>query len=89
MKGKRAAIYVRVSTLEQDTDLQETELREYVESRGWEYVLYRDKGHSGAKHDRPALNQMLSDLRIRKLDVICGVEIGSISEVFETVVDHR
>jgi DNA invertase Pin-like site-specific DNA recombinase len=70
MRGKRAAIYVRVSTLEQDTDLQETELQQYVESRGWEYVVYRDRGQSGAKHDRPALNQMLHDLRRRKFDVV-------------------
>src|ERR1022692_2037035 len=70
MKGKKAAIYVRVSTLEQDTDLQETELRQYVESRGWECVVYRDKGQSGAKNDRPALNTMLNDLRRRKFDVI-------------------
>ena len=28
MKAKRAAIYVRVSTAEQETDLQETELKE-------------------------------------------------------------
>jgi DNA invertase Pin-like site-specific DNA recombinase len=70
MKGKRAAIYVRVSTSEQDTGLQETELLQYVESRGWEYVLYRDKAQSGAKNDRPALNQMLSDSRRRKFDVM-------------------
>ena len=70
MKGKRAAIYVRVSTVEQDTDLQETELRQYAESRGWGCVVYRDKGQSGAKNDRPALNSMLNDLRRRKFDVI-------------------
>jgi site-specific DNA recombinase len=67
---KRAAIYVRCSTAEQETDLQETELREYAAKRGWECVLYRDKGQSGAKNDRPALNQMLADLRKRKFDVI-------------------
>ena len=70
MKRKRAAIYVRVSTSEQDTGLQETELRQYVESRGWECVVYRGQGQSGAKKDRPALNTMLNDLRRRKFDVI-------------------
>src|SRR5580692_7461725 len=70
MKAKRAAIYVRVSTAEQDTDMQETELRQYVESRGWECVVYRDKAQSGAKNDRPALNAMLSDLGRRKFDVV-------------------
>jgi DNA invertase Pin-like site-specific DNA recombinase len=67
---KRAAIYVRVSTVEQETDLQEAELREYCGRRGWEAILYRDKGQSGAKQDRPALNSLLSDLRKRKVDVI-------------------
>jgi DNA invertase Pin-like site-specific DNA recombinase len=70
MKEKKAALYVRVSTSEQDTNMQETELRQYVESRGWEYVVYRDKAQSGAKNDRPALNAMLSDLRRRKFDVV-------------------
>ena len=67
---KRAGIYVRVSTTEQDTGLQETELREYCERRGWESILYRDRGQSGAKQDRPALNSLLADLRKRKVDVI-------------------
>jgi len=70
MGKKRAAIYVRVSTSDQNTVAQETELRQYAESRGWEYVLYRDKGQSGAKNDRPALNGMLADLRRRKFDVV-------------------
>jgi DNA invertase Pin-like site-specific DNA recombinase len=70
MKEKRAAIYVRVSTSEQDTALQETELRQYAESRGWDCVVYQDKAQSGAKNDRPALNQMLSDMRRRKFDVM-------------------
>jgi len=70
MKEKNSAIYVRVSTNEQETDMQEVELREYVEKRGWRYVLYRDKGESGAKDSRPALNAMLNDLRRRKLDVV-------------------
>jgi DNA invertase Pin-like site-specific DNA recombinase len=70
MKTKRAAIYVRVSTAEQDTGLQETELLEYVESRGWCCVVYRDQGQSGAKNDRPALTALLNDLRRRKADVV-------------------
>jgi DNA invertase Pin-like site-specific DNA recombinase len=70
MKEKRAALYVRVSTSEQDTDMQETELRQYAESRGWNCVVYQDKAQSGAKNDRPALNQMLSDMRRRRFDVI-------------------
>lgn len=67
---KLAGIYVRVSTVDQETDLQETELLEYCQRRGWESILYRDRGESGAKQDRPALNSLLTDLRKRKVDVI-------------------
>jgi DNA invertase Pin-like site-specific DNA recombinase len=70
MREKRAAIYVRVSTSDQDTGMQESELRQYVQSRGWECVVYQDKAQSGAKNDRPALNAMLNDMRRRKLDVV-------------------
>jgi DNA invertase Pin-like site-specific DNA recombinase len=70
MTTKRAAIYVRVSTVGQTTDPQESELREYCERRGWGCSLYRDHGQSGAKNDRPALNTLLADLRRRKIDVV-------------------
>jgi len=70
MKTKRAAIYIRVSTGEQNTDAQETELREYADNRGWSCTVYKDRGQSGAKNDRPALNAMLSDMRKRKFDVV-------------------
>jgi DNA invertase Pin-like site-specific DNA recombinase len=70
MMAKRAAIYVRVSTNEQETGMQETELREYCEHRDWSVIVYQDKGQSGAKNDRPALNDLLGDLRKRKVDVI-------------------
>jgi site-specific DNA recombinase len=61
---------VRVSTNEQDTEGQETELRAFVESRGWTYEVYRDKGQSGAKSVRPELTRLLGDLRKRKLDIV-------------------
>jgi DNA invertase Pin-like site-specific DNA recombinase len=67
---KRAAVYVRVSTGDQDTEMQESELKEYCARRGWEAILYRDRGQSGAKQDRPALNSLLSDLRRRRVDII-------------------
>jgi DNA invertase Pin-like site-specific DNA recombinase len=69
----RVAMYARVSTIDkgQDPDLQLSELREYVERRGWKIVSeYVDKGHSGAKESRPALNRLMTDARRRKFDVI-------------------
>ena len=50
----RAAIYARVSTTDQHVENQLTELREYVQRRGWTAVEYVDEGVSGAKDRRPA-----------------------------------
>jgi DNA invertase Pin-like site-specific DNA recombinase len=70
MKTKRAGIYVRVSTNHQETAMQEAELKEYCENRGWTYGVYPDQAKSGAKTDRPELNRMLDDMRKRRIDVI-------------------
>src|SRR6266581_3693349 len=66
----RAAIYARVSTTEQTADNQLIELRRYVEARGWTSVEYTDRGVSGAKDRRPALDAMLTDAKRRKFDVL-------------------
>ena len=44
----RAAVYVRVSTHDQEVENQLGELRKYVEARGWEAREYVDEGVSGA-----------------------------------------
>src|ERR1700728_4216979 len=55
-----AAIYARVSTTDQDCSMQLTELREYVARSGWKISEeYIDKGFSGSKSDRPALNRLM------------------------------
>ena len=66
----KAAIYARVSTLDQEPENQLQELRRYTEARGWTAVEYVDKGVSGAKDRRPALDQLLTDARRRRFDVL-------------------
>ena len=70
MKQKRAALYVRVSSGEQHTEMQERALREYVQRRGWVlHKIYRDK-LTGATTSRPGLDEMLNDCRRRAVDVV-------------------
>ncbi len=65
----RAAIYARVSTLDQEPENQLAELERYVAARGWAARTYVDKGVSGAVEKRPALDELLRDARRRKFDV--------------------
>jgi len=66
----RAAIYVRVSTFDQEPENQLRELRQYVTARGWTAVEFVDKGVSGSKDSRPALDAMLKDCQRRRFDVV-------------------
>ena len=71
MKPKRAALYTRVSTDEQNTEAQERALREYVQRRGWKVQkVYRDQRLSGTNAKRPALNELLRDCRRGSVDVV-------------------
>jgi DNA invertase Pin-like site-specific DNA recombinase len=70
MKQKRAALYVRVSTGEQHTEMQERALHEYVQRRGWiPHKIYRDKV-TGVNPRRPGLDELLKDCRRRTIDVV-------------------
>ncbi len=66
----KAAIYARVSTLDQEPENQLQELRRYVQARGWEATEYVDHGVSGAKDRRPALDRLVTDAKRRRFDVL-------------------
>lgn len=68
---KRVAVYCRVSTLDQHPETQLIELRQAAQQRDWEMTgTYTDHGISGARARRPQLDQMLSDARRGKFDVL-------------------
>ncbi len=67
----KAAVYARVSTLDQEPENQLAELRRYIEARSWPpAVEYVDKGVSGAKDRRPALDRLVADATRRGFDVL-------------------
>ena len=68
---RRAALYARVSTLDQEPENQLVELRRYVRARSWPAAVeYVDKGVSGAKDRRPALDRLIRDAKRRRFDVL-------------------
>jgi putative DNA-invertase from lambdoid prophage Rac len=67
----RVAIYARVSTSDQNCELQLGELREYCARRGWEIAgEYVDTGWSGAKANRPQLLRCMKDAGAHKFDCV-------------------
>lgn len=67
----RAALYARVSTSDQNCEMQVRELREYCHRRGWQVAgEYIDTGVSGAKATRPELDRLMADAAMRRFDVV-------------------
>jgi putative DNA-invertase from lambdoid prophage Rac len=72
----RCAIYARVSTTDQNCEVQLRELREYISNHGWQNAgEYQDTGFSGAKSSRPAFDRLMADAAKRKLDCIVVYKI--------------
>jgi DNA invertase Pin-like site-specific DNA recombinase len=69
----RAALYARISTLNhgQDPEVQLGELREFCKRRGFTVAHeYVDKGISGSRERRPALDKLLVACRKRLVDAV-------------------
>jgi DNA invertase Pin-like site-specific DNA recombinase len=68
--GKRAALYVRVSTVDQHPETQLLDLREMAALRGYEIVRTYEDRISGAKAKRPGLDQLMADARKRRFEIV-------------------
>jgi DNA invertase Pin-like site-specific DNA recombinase len=68
---KRAALYLRVSTLDQHPETQLYDLRQLAEQRGLQVIgEYTDHGISGVRTRRPALDQLMADAQRGKFDIL-------------------
>src|SRR5262249_18379487 len=78
---RRAAIYLRVSTLDQTTANQERELREIAGRTGCEVVkVYKDHGISGTRgrDRRPAFDKLCRDAALREFDMVMAWSVACI-----------
>jgi DNA invertase Pin-like site-specific DNA recombinase len=86
---KRAALYLRVSTLDQTTANQERELRQAAERAGWEVTkIYKDHGISGAKgrDKRPAFNALCRDATKRQFDVVMAWSVDRLGRSLKDLI---
>ena len=67
---KRAALYMRVSTVDQHPETQLHDLRQMATQRGYEIVNEYTDRISGVKARRPGLDQMMADARRGRFDVV-------------------
>ena len=67
---KRAALYMRVSTLDQHPETQLYDLHEMAKQRGYQIVQEYADRISGAKARRPGLDELMHDARRGRFDVV-------------------
>jgi DNA invertase Pin-like site-specific DNA recombinase len=86
---KRAAIYLRVSTVDQTTANQERELREIASRSGMDSVkVYKDLGISGAKgrDKRPGFDALCRDAAKRQFDVVIAWSVDRLGRSLQDLV---
>ena len=68
----KIAIYSRVSTNNQNTEMQEREINAFIASKtDFKLVdLFSDKGVSGSKSSRPELNRLMESARNKEFEIL-------------------
>src|SRR5262245_28215407 len=86
---KRAALYLRVSTVDQTTANQERELREIAGRMGCEITkVYRDHGISGAKgrDKRPQFDALCKAAARREFDLVMAWSVDRLGRSLQDLV---
>jgi DNA invertase Pin-like site-specific DNA recombinase len=96
MTNRRVALYLRVSTLEQDVRNQRRELEVVGRRHGWRVVaVFADNGVSGAKGraERPGLDQLMKAVARRDVDMVAAWSVDrlgrSLQGLLEVLMEFR
>jgi DNA invertase Pin-like site-specific DNA recombinase len=96
MTNRRVALYLRVSTLDQDATNQRRELEAVVRRHGWRVVaVFSENGVSGAKGraERPGLDEMMKAVARRDVDMVAAWSVDrlgrSLQGLLEILVELR
>ena len=86
---KRAALYLRVSTIDQTTANQERELRQVAARVGCEVEkVYKDRGISGSKgrDKRPAFDALHKAAARREIDIVMAWSVDRLGRSLQDLV---
>jgi DNA invertase Pin-like site-specific DNA recombinase len=88
-KGKRVALYARVSTDGQSVENQLRELEAVAVKEGWDVVeRFIDRGISGAKgrEERPAFDRLSKGIMRREFDVVAAWSVDRLGRSLQDLV---
>lgn len=85
--AKTVALYARVSTMEQNCEVQLADLRRYASQRFGRTCEYVDVGISGAQRHRPQLDSLMGDARKRLFDVVLVWKFDRLARSVKHLVD--
>jgi DNA invertase Pin-like site-specific DNA recombinase len=86
--AKKVALYLRVSTVEQDTTNQRRELEAVAERHGWEIVtIFEDNGVSGFKTKRPGLDKLMKAVSRREIDMVTAWSVDRLGRSLQGLLD--
>src|SRR5580692_671458 len=84
-----AAIYARVSTYDQNCDMQLTELRGYAARMGWQAPIEYVETASGRRGSKRAVQeQLIADARLRKFDVVLVWKLDRLGRSLLDLISH-
>src|SRR6478736_2426841 len=86
MNSKNCCLYTRVSTSEQSVDPQLIELRAYAAQHGFTVVKEYTDVISGAKAERPGLDELIVDAEAHRFGVVLAVKLDRLGRSVLNVV---
>jgi DNA invertase Pin-like site-specific DNA recombinase len=84
---KTVALYARVSTIDQNCEMQMQDLRRYATQRFGSCLEYVDTGISGTQRKRPQLDALMNDARKRIFDVLLVWKFDRFARSVKHLVD--
>ena len=85
-KRSTAALYVRCSTVEQETAGQVAALRQYADAYGWSARVFQDDAQSGHKAKRPALTALLDAVKAGQVQIVIAWRLDRLGRSIQNVV---
>lgn len=84
---RAVALYARVSTADQNCDMQLDDLRRFASARFGRSYEYVDQGISGTQKRRPQLDALMSDARKRRFDSVLVWKFDRFARSVKHLVD--